>query len=394
MKRQLKYVAIYGKINYSFVMVKNKSTIFVYKKSNLIGSSGGVEKVLSFFCNNLAQKGYNVYLATRDRHQGQLFFPVDKTVHFQHFKMKFPRWRRIVGQMMLNIIPYFNRELYVAKMIRAYCDKIRPDVIITAGIQDLADIVYHRPYPCAKIVQLHSAISTFFTRKKKKLFMKTLKQADLVQVLLPSYESDLRKYYDGKIISIGNAVFPNPVRAKRRKVIIYPARIEPNKAQHLLIESFGKVARNHPDWQIHFYGGVSRAEYFQMCRQKIKDLHLENQVFFKGVSKEMPELLASSSICAFPSRYEGFSLALTEAMAAGLPCVGFDYATCVNELIHSDQNGYLVHDADEMSKALDRLMNDEKLRLRLGKNALQTAQKYTPESIMARWEKVIQNLSS
>ena len=374
--------------------MKDKGTIFVYKKSNLIGSSGGIEKVLSFFCNTLAKKGYNVYLATRDKRFGKLFFPLDEAVHFEHFKLKFPRWRRIIGQITFNAIAYFNRELYVAKMIRAYCDKIKPDVIITAGIQDLADIVYHNPYPCAKIVQLHSAIGTFFTHKKTKLYTKTLKQADLVQVSLPSYESKLRQFYDGKIITIGNAVFSNFFKEKRQKLIIYPARIEPNKGQHLLLEAFGKIAKKYPDWQVHFYGGISRKEYAKMCQQKIKDLDLENQVFFKGVSKEMPKLLASSSICAFPSQYEGFSLALTEAMAAGLPCVGFDYASSVNELVRPDKNGYLVKNTDEMAEVLAHLMDDEKLRLELGKNAIQTTQQYTPENIINQWEKVIQNLSS
>lgn len=374
--------------------MKNQKTIFVYKKSNLLGSAGGVEKVLSFFCNSLAQKGYNVYLATRDKHSGQLFFPLDKTVHFHHFKMNFPRWRRIIGQITLNTIPYFNRELYVAQMIRTYCNEIKPDVIITAGIQDLADIIYYNPYPCTKIVQLHSAIKTFFTRKKTKLFTKTLKQSDLVQVLLPSYESELYRFYKGKMVTIGNAVFPNSFKEKRKNVIIYPARIEPNKGQHLLIESFAKISKNYPNWQVHFYGGISRKEYADLCQQKIKDLHLERQVFFKGVSKQMPKLLSAASICAFPSQYEGFSLALTEAMAAGLPCVGFDYATCVNELIQPNQNGFLAKDVDEMANALNQLMNDEKLRLRLGKNALKTAKKYAPNAIMSQWEKIIQNLSS
>ncbi len=374
--------------------MKNKGTIFVYKKSNLIASAGGVEKVLSFFCNSLAQKGYHVYLATRDKHQGQLFFPLDESVHFHHFKINFPRWRRIVGQLTLNTIPYFNRELYVAQMIRTYCDKIKPNVIITAGIQDLADIVYHNPYPCAKIVQLHSAIKTFFTRKKTKLFVKTLKQADLVQVLLPSYESLLRRYYRGRIITIGNAVFPNDFKEKRQKIIIYPARIEPNKGQLFLIEAFSKIASKYPDWQVHFYGGISRREYAQLCQQKIEKFHLENQVFFKGVSKEMSKLLASSSICAFPSQYEGFSLALTEAMTAGLPCIGFDYASCVNELIQPEKNGFLVKNTDEMAQCLDQLMGDEKLRLRLGKNAQKLMTFYSLENIIQQWEKIIQQLSS
>ena len=123
-------------------------------------------------------------------------------------------------------------------------------------------------------------------------------------------------------------------------------------------------------------------------------MQLEKQVFFKGVSKQMPKLLASSTICAFPSQYEGFSLALSEAMAAGLPCVGLDFATCVNELILPNVNGYLVKITDEMANALDRLMGNENLRLSLGKNALKTAQKYPPENIMNQWDKVIRNFSS
>ena len=372
--------------------LENK-TILVYKKSNLLGSAGGVEKVLSFFCNNLAKKGYQVHLATRDKKHGTLFFPLDKAVHFHHFKMNFPRWRRIIGQLTFNTIPYFNRERYVARMIRSYCDQIRPAVIITAGIQDLADIVYCHPYPCAKIVQLHSAISTFFTRKKTKLFTRTLKQADLVQVLLPSYESDLRPYYSGKVAVIGNAVEPNKFRCPRQKIIIYPARIEHNKGQHLLIDAFSQIARKYPDWQIHFYGGVSRPEYAELCARKIKEYHLENQVFFKGVSKDILRLLAKSGICAFPSQYEGFSLALTEAMAAGLPCVGFDYASCVNELIRPEYNGYLAHDTREMARALDQLMGDEKKRLKFGANATRTVAQYAPDEIIRQWQEIIEQFS-
>ncbi len=366
-----------------------QKTILVYKKGNLIGSTGGIEKVLSFFCNSLARKGYKVYLVTRDKHQGKLFFPLDKKVHFEHLQMNFKRWRRVVGQLTFNLIPFFNRELYVSGMIRSYCNEIKPDIIITAGIQDLADIVYNNPYPCPKIVQLHSAISVFFTRKKTKLFVKTLKNADLVQVLLPSYKKDLRAFYQGKIAVIGNAVFPNPRHCLRHKIIIYPARIEPNKAQHLLIEAFSKIADKYPDWQVHFYGGMSRPEYARKCREEIKKLHLEKQILFKGISHDIPGVLAKASVCAFPSRYEGFSLALTEAMAAGLPCVGFDSAISVNELIRHGQNGYLVKDTGEMARYLDLLMKNEKQRLHMGKNAAAMMTQYAPEKIIQGWEKII-----
>lgn len=151
-----------------------KSTIFIYKKSNLLNSSGGVEKMLSWFANAFS-KDYKVYLATRDKKKGTLFYPLSDEVIFKHFTINFSRFRRIIGRLTYNVIPYFNRELFIANKIRQYCDKIKPDVIITTGIQDLSDIVYHNPYPCKKIVQLHSEPSLLFTKKKRKLFEKNFK---------------------------------------------------------------------------------------------------------------------------------------------------------------------------------------------------------------------------
>ena len=55
-------------------------------------------------------------------------------------------------------------------------------------------------------------------------------------------------------------------------------------------------------------------------------------------------MVSNASVCAFPSKYEGFPLALTEAMSAGLPCVGFKSCTGVNGLIVDGENGFLVED--------------------------------------------------
>jgi len=213
-------------------------TILIYKKSNLIAGVGGVKKFISWFSGALATKGYRVFVTTRDKREGDLFYPLHKQVVFHHFHIHFSRLRRVFGQLGLGFIPYFNRELHVARIIRAYCEEIKPDIIICEGIQDLADIVYDNPYPCPKIVQLHSEPSVFFTKKKSKLFKKVLKLADVVQVLWPSFVKSIQQYYAGKVAVIGNPV-PGYNQAKRHQpIIIYPGRMEDSKQQHLLIEAF------------------------------------------------------------------------------------------------------------------------------------------------------------
>ena len=366
-------------------------TILIYKKSNLIGSSGGIEKVLSWLSNGLSQAGYNVYLTTRDRHDGNLFYPIDDAVHFHHFHPKFSRLRRIIGQITRNKIPYFNRELYIANMIRAYCDEIKPDVIMTAGVQDLADIVYNAPYSCRKIVQLHSAPSVIFTKKKKKLFTQTLKSADAVQVLLPIFIPELKQFYAGKATAIGNAVPANTQTATKKPIIIYTGRVEPDKQQLIAINAFAAIAEKHKDWQLHFWGSVVNKEYYESCMDVVHQHHLEEQVIFNGLTNEIQAKLAESSICAFPSKYEGFGLGLVEAMAAQVPCVGLTSCPAVNQLIKNNVNGLLVKDTDEFALALDRLITDSELRKSMGQAALETSKQYDPEIILQQWINLIED---
>ncbi len=364
-------------------------TILIYKKSNLLNTAGGIEKMLSWLANALNKKGYRVYVLTRDKHSGNLFYPLDAGITFKHLRLKFSRLRRIIGQITCNLIPYFNRELYVAKIIRKFCDEIRPDVMIAMGIQDLADIIYHSPYPCQKIVQLHNPPSVFFTKKKTKLFVKTLKQADVVQVLMPSFKQMLKTYYTGKTVAIGNPVQQNKITRDKKKIIIYSGRIElEQKRPHLLIEAFAKIAPQFPDWQVHFYGGKSDEEYYNLCVHLIQKYHLEKQVKLMGVSQDMPNKLAEASICAFPSAFEGFSLALSEAMASGLPCVGFKDAISVNEMIKQGENGFLVKDIHGFAEALKTLMEDKDLREKMGKNSLDFIKNYSEDKILAQIEKL------
>ncbi|MBP5343718.1 MAG: glycosyltransferase [Alphaproteobacteria bacterium] len=366
-------------------------TILIYKKSNLIAGAGGIEKLISWFSGALTGKGYRVFVATRDRKQGQLFYPLDKRVTFHHFRIHFSRIRRILGQIGLDFVPYFNRELYIAKEIRAYCNEIKPDVIICEGIQDLADIVYHDPYPCTKIVQLHSEPSIFFTKKKKELFERTLKQADIVQVLLPSFIPTLKRYYQGKIVAIGNPVPENNQPKHHKPIIIYPARIDKDKQQHLLIEAFAKITQEFSHWQVHFYGASKDTDYQKQCTALVQKYHLKNQIKFMGLTNEIPDKMAEASIIAFPSRFEGFGLALAEGMAAGLPAIGFKNASAVSDLIKDKVNGFLVTDIDDFAERLGRLMEDEKLRQKMGHSAQESMKQYLPEKILNQWLDVIEN---
>ena len=52
----------------------------------------------------------------------------------------------------------------------------------------------------------------------------------------------------------------------------------------------------------------------------MKSKGLENDVIFMGIQENVNELLQAMDVFLFPSLYEGLSVALLEAEAAGLPC--------------------------------------------------------------------------
>ena len=91
------------------------------------------------------------------------------------------------------------------------------------------------------------------------------------------------------------------------------------------------------------------------------------------------------------SRTESFGLVLIEAMSYGIPCVSYTSAQGANEIIDDGKNGYLIKDRneDEMISKIDLLINDEKLRKKLGKEARVKSKLYSKENVLKSWNKLI-----
>lgn len=94
---------------------------------------------------------------------------------------------------------------------------------------------------------------------------------------------------------------------------------------------------------------------------------LEEQVKLLGFRKDIASLLSSADIFCFPSKREGLSVALMEAMSAYLPCVVSDIRGN-RDLIDSEQGGYLVAPLDSAAFAekIKLLVSDKQLRKRMG----------------------------
>lgn len=121
-------------------------------------------------------------------------------------------------------------------------------------------------------------------------------------------------------------------------------------------------------------------------------LGLARQVIFTGYRTDAPTLQFGFDIFLLPSRYEGLSYAMLEAMAAGLPIVT---TTGGNEeaVINSD-NGFIipVGDGDALRAAIARLINDLPLRSHMGERSRQQVANFTLKRQVQRTEALYDQL--
>jgi glycosyltransferase involved in cell wall biosynthesis len=154
--------------------------------------------------------------------------------------------------------------------------------------------------------------------------------------------------------------------------VIFVGRLNPIKGLGTLLPAFAKARQLRPDldWQLWLLGeGPLRSA----LQASAAELGLAEAVKFCGAVSDVPAYLDRADIFVLPSKAEGLSNALQEAMTAGLPCI----ASRVGgnpELIIPDDSGLLVtsESETELVDALLSLAANEDLRRRIGRRAQQT----------------------
>lgn len=127
--------------------------------------------------------------------------------------------------------------------------------------------------------------------------------------------------------------------------------------------------------------------------RQARALGVLERVRFLGHRSDVPELLAACDVFALPSLYEGSSLALLEAMAAGRAIVASDVPG-TDELIVDGVSGLLTPPGDPaaLAAAIRRLSEDAPLRAALGAAAQRAARRFTPQAMAARVTRVYAEL--
>ena len=374
----------------------------------------GATKVLYFFANEMTRRGYEVVVTYPTKEFPQVDPNLDKSIKFYNmdylnitgFKSKrrkvtlgdrYIRWRCPEALKQTRYDEISDKIEYIV-------EKEKPDIIIPFFAHVACQILFEKEYeiPVLQMYHTHPKVyhipANWFDKKSKQMalfFNHCVHKISALQVFFPSYVEYMRPYYKGKIRVIHNPVQIPPVQvdlSKTKKKIIYLSRIDKNKGQSLLIDSFARIAPSYPDWELLLYGDFEPKKYRTVIEKQIAKYKLEKQIKIMGVTNNPPKAFLDADFGAYTSAFEGFPLGLSEALAAGLPCIGLKTATGINELIIDRENGLLTepHYMD-ITRKLTELMNNQPLRARYGANARESMRKYSVEMFFAKWDALIED---
>lgn len=222
------------------------------------------------------------------------------------------------------------------------------------------------------------------TRRREWLYRRTMPATDFVAAVCDA----ARDHFDSGGVRPRSALLtvPNGIRVERfapasararealveelgwppgSRIIGTVGRLQPVKDQATLIRAFGKVRERVPEAVLLLIGdGGLRGELEGLAAEQ----GLADAVRFLGDRSDVDRLLRGLDVFALSSLSEGYSVALLEACAAGLPIVATDVGGN-REIVRDQDNGLLVPSADPeaLAAALERLLRAPELTGSMGR---------------------------
>jgi glycosyltransferase involved in cell wall biosynthesis len=175
-----------------------------------------------------------------------------------------------------------------------------------------------------------------------------------------------------------------------KKTIIYTGRLSPEKGVDFLIRGFSELVKNINCQMIIVADGPEKKSIVQLVDQYQLS---KSVILLKGVD-EVADYLNASNIFVLPSRFEGLSNSLLEAMACGLPVISTMVGGSI-DIIEDGINGLLidVDNEEQLIQAMTHILNDSTMAATMGRNARKVIEKdYALDKIADRYISLYKDL--
>jgi glycosyltransferase involved in cell wall biosynthesis len=387
--------------------------------------AGGAEKVLCNAANCLASAGFDVTIYHGDA-PGASFFPLRPEIHLISIRPKHKsRWQGTSNEpkgrpkglkyvkylFPLNVGLWLHQHLWFVRAIRRFADAHKPDLVIAFQPNATTDtLVALTGTGIPVVASLHNVPEQDFSKWERwdanpfdrflRKFM--LRRAKRITILLEEFANWFPTGLRKRLFTLPNAIEVSGDLANVRdnikrseKIVIVVGRLAPAKDHATLIRAWASIQKKYPDWQVRIYGDGPLRSSLQSL---IRECQVNDSLHLMGASTEIMAAYEKASIFCMPSIFEGFGLVTAEALAKGLPSIGFVDCPGTNSLILDGTNGLLVdpgmHEGDRtkaLATGLVRLIEDPELCIRLAEHAPASVAKYAPEAIAKLWVELAQS---
>lgn len=319
---------------------------------------GGTERTVSYLSDYFAKKGNEVYIIINTK---TINYKINDSVKV--FSLKTYSSNNLVK----NIINIFKRIRRLRKKIK----RIKPDIIIT--MTGISTIMVNHVYKKAKIIMSERGNPFARTGIRKVALKYAIRHVDgmIFQTKGAS------KYYSLKesvpTIIIQNAVGNKDIYTLENNFnfncnILAVGRLAVEKDYPTMLKAFKLVNREFPKYKLKIYGkGPEKNKLIALT----KELGLEENVEFKGVSDKAFVENINSRVYLLTSTKEGMPNSLLEAMGLGIPSIATNCEFGPAELIRSGYNGFLVpvKDYKLLAEKIINIIKDEKMAIKFSINS-------------------------
>ena len=364
--------------------------------------AGGVERVLTLKANYFVEHfGYDITIILTEGKGKPLFYPLSEKIHVINLDINFEElWTCSFAK---KIIVYLKKQRRFKKRLTEELMKLRPDITVSLLRREI-NFLNQIKDGSSKIGELHinranyrnfnteqtGIIKRMFARIWSHNLVSHLKQLDRLVVLT---EKDREAW-----VELDNVTaIPDPLSfvpatispmAERRVVAI--ARYSHEKGIDLLLQAWSLVEKKNKAWRLEVFGDGDTMLY----ERQIDRLGIDrSRCRLNGRTNNVEQEYCNSSIFVLSSRFEGFGMVITEAMACGLPVVAFDCPWGPRSIIKDGEDGLLAENgnvSDLADKLLALMANDSKRR-QMASAAINNVQRYRLENIAEQWHQLFES---
>lgn len=352
--------------------------LFCIKSVATLG--GGAERVFADVTDGLCKRNHDISILSFEPATTESFYSLN------------PQIRRY-GQITKGLAP--RGLLNLRRRIR----KISPDIVVAfmpSSYVPLAFALAGSGIPL--IASEHNVPARYRDTRLKWMVLNAtspfvFRYTAVSEQMRNQYPGAIRRKMDviANPVALHAAGRADVIGSDERRTLLAVGRLHPQKDHLTLIRAFAAIANDCPEWVLRIAGDGTERD---VLAEEIRRLGLSERAHLIGSLSDISAEYLNAQLYVISSVFESYGLATVEALAHGLPAIGFSDCPGTNELIRHGANGMLIDDVPSRTLALaaglKSLMTNSQLRVELSNSPSPVTDKsHAIDDVLDAWQSLL-----